>query len=236
MFANAAWVAICMVAKVVAFAFAASLWVVKAAVTILGGAFTVLRAIMVTLFAVMSANPIVLIVAGIIALVGAVIYYWDEIKAVLADLGVFDAIDKAIAMISAGWADFMAFMSNLSPFQLLGKAVDWLIDKLNMIPGVNIELGSMPDLTMPAMPGAMNLQAPERQQEVINAPLARYRQQEQSAVPSGGLGKQLIQANAAATTANQKPAKAMHIGEVHNHFANPITPGEMEQEVWITTK
>ncbi|HGK7313668.1 TPA: phage tail tape measure protein [Aeromonas hydrophila subsp. hydrophila] len=235
MFANAAWVAICMVAKVVAFAFAASLWVVKAAVTILGGAFTVLRAIMVTLFAVMSANPIVLIVAGIIALVGAVIYYWDEIKAVLADLGVFDAIDKAIAMISAGWADFMAFMSNLSPFQLLGKAVDWLIDKLNMIPGVNIELGSMPDLTMPAMPGAMNLQAPERQQEVINAPLARYRQQDQSKVPSGGLGQQLIQANAAATTANQKPAKSLHIGEVHITNQNPMSPEQLAENAWLET-
>ena len=113
--------------------------------------------------------------------------------------------------------------------------MDWLIDKLNMIPGVNIELGSMPDLTMPAMPGAMNLQAPERQQEVINAPLARYRQQEQSSVPSGGLGKQLIQANAAATTANQKPNKSLHIGEVHMHNQNPITPEQLAEYAWLET-
>ncbi|CAJ1759411.1 hypothetical protein LMCDFJHI_00097 [Aeromonas salmonicida] len=74
------------------------------------------------------------------------------------------------------------------------------------------------------------------QQERINAPLASYRQQNQSKVPAGGLGKQLIQANATATTANQTPAKAMHIGEVHNHFTNPMSPGEMEQEMWVTTK
>nr|MUG31159.1 phage tail tape measure protein [Aeromonas salmonicida] len=71
---------------------------------------------------------------------------------------------------------------------------------------------------------------------VLNTPLASYRQQHQSKVPAGGLGKQLIQANATATTANQKPAKAMHIREVHNHFTNPMSPGEMEQEMWITTK
>ena len=73
---------------------------------------------------------------------------------------------------------------------------------------------------------------------VLNTPLASYRQQHQNKVPAGGLGKQLIQANAnaTATTANQTPAKAMHIGEVHNHFTNPMSPGEMEQEMWITTK
>lgn len=65
---------------------------------------------------------------------------------------------------------------------------------------------------------------------VVNSPLASYRQQDQSKVPSGGLGQQLIQANAAATTANQKPAKAMHIGEVHNHFANPITLGRWSKK------
>lgn len=133
----------------------------------------------------------------------------------------------------------------LSPIWAVGKAIQWVLEKLNVLPGVDLDISSsMPDLTMPTMqpltipvmPGVMNVPAQERQQEVINAPLARYRQQEQSAVPSGGLGKQLIQANAAATTTNQKPAKAMHIGEVHNHFTNPITPGEMEQEMWMTTK
>lgn len=156
------------------------------------------RAIMLAVNIAMYANPIGLIVAGIVLLIGAVaavIYYWDDLKKTFADWGVF---------------------------KLLGQSIDWLIDKLNMIPGVNIEAGSMPDLNLP-------------NPENINAPLARYRQGGQSGIPSGGIGQQLIQANAAATTANQKPAKAMHIGEVHNHFQNPMTPGEMEQEMWMTT-
>ena len=261
LFANVAWVAVCMVAKVIAFAFAASLWVVNTAVTLLGTAFTVLRAIMVTLFAVMAANPIVLIVAGIVALVGAVIYYWDEIMAVLADLGVFRILESAFAALAAGWASFMAFLSDLSPFQLLGRAVDWLIDKLNMIPGVNIEMGGLPDLALPdaqtlpmlaqpmgipmpmlAQPSAQPMPMPMLAQpaqppiERLNAPLARYRQQDQSKVPAGGLGQQLIQANAAATTANQKPAKSLHIGEVHITNKNPMTPEELAENAWLETK
>ncbi|MGE6294206.1 phage tail tape measure protein [Aeromonas media] len=156
------------------------------------------RAIMLAVNIAMYANPMGLIVAGIVLLIGAVaavIYYWDDLKKTFADWGVF---------------------------KLLGQSIDWLIDKLNMIPGVNIEASSMPDLNLP-------------NPENTNAPLARYRQGGQSGIPSGGIGQQLIQANAAATTANQKPAKAMHIGEVHNHFQNPMTPGEMEQEMWITT-
>ena len=82
---------------------------------------------------------------------------------------------------------------------------------------------SMPDLSMP-------------NQQNINAPLASYRQGGQSSIPSGGLGQQLIQANAAATTANQKPAQALHIGEVHMHNQNPMTPEQMAENAWLETK
>ncbi len=168
----------------------------------------------------------------LIGTVAAVIYYWDDLKQTLADWGVFDALQAMIDGAAAGWASFMQLLADLSPFQLLGKAVDWLTDKLNMIPGVNIELGSMPDLTMPTiapltmpvMPGVMNMPTQEQQRK-RSTPLARYRQQDQSKVPSGGLGQQLIQANAAANTANQKPAKSLHIGEVHITNQNPMTPG-----------
>jgi Phage-related minor tail protein len=36
------------------------------------------------------------------------------------------------------FAQFKNWMSELSPFDAIGEGVDWLIDKLNMIPGVNI--------------------------------------------------------------------------------------------------
>ncbi|GJC03942.1 phage tail tape measure protein [Aeromonas hydrophila] len=253
------WVIVCVLAKITAFAFTAALWAVSAvlwvvklalgigawlawaavvllskmtifsfnaALVVLRGTLTLLRGVMLAVNAVMLANPVILIVMGIIALIAAIvlgIYYWDEIKAAMADMGVFELMTAAIDGLKAGWASFMDFMSNLSPFQLLGNAVDWLIDKLNMIPGVNIEMGSTPALALPNAGG-------------INAPLSSYRQQNQSKVPAGGLGQQLIQANAVATSANQKPSRSLTTGDVYMNVQNPLSPGELEQELWMTTR
>ncbi|MFQ2347553.1 phage tail tape measure protein [Aeromonas dhakensis] len=193
-----AWMLVAGLAKLATLGMGIAWTIIMAPLNLLKAGLVAFRAILLAVNIAMYANPIGLIVAGIVLLIGAVaavIYYWDDLKKTFSDWGVF---------------------------QLLGKSIDWLIDKLNMIPGVNIEAGAMPDLNLP-------------NPENINAPLARYRQGGQSNIPSGGIGQQLIQANAAATTANQKPTKAMHIGEVHNHFQNQVSPGEMEQELWITT-
>ncbi|GJA51270.1 phage tail tape measure protein [Aeromonas caviae] len=240
------WMLVAGVAKLATLGLGIAWSIIIAPLNLLKAGLVSFRAIMLAVNIAMYANPIGLIVAGIVLLIGAVaavIYYWDDLKKTFSDWGVFEAMTAMVDGAAAGWASFMQLLADLSPFQLIGKAVDWLIDKLNMIPGVNIEFGSMPELAMPAvsplnvpvMPGAMNLQAPEQQQETINAPLARYRQQEQSSVPSGGLGKQLIQANAAATTANQKPNKSVHIGEVHMHNQNPITPEQLAENAWLET-
>jgi TP901 family phage tail tape measure protein len=240
------WMLVAGVAKLATLGLGIAWSIIIAPLNLLKAGLVSFRAIMLAVNIAMYANPIGLIVAGIVLLIGAVaavIYYWDDLKKTFSDWGVFEAMTAMVDGAAAGWASFMQLLADLSPFQLIGKAVDWLIDKLNMIPGVNIEFGSMPELAMPAvsplnvpvMPGAINLQAPEQQQETINAPLARYRQQEQSSVPSGGLGKQLIQANAAATTANQKPNKSVHIGEVHMHNQNPITPEQLAENAWLET-
>ncbi|MBL0547924.1 phage tail tape measure protein [Aeromonas caviae] len=193
-----AWMLIAGLAKLATLGMGIAWTIIMAPLNLLKAGLVAFRAILLAVNIAMYANPIGLIIAGIVLLIGAVaavIYYWDDLKKTFSDWGVF---------------------------QLLGKSIDWLIDKLNMIPGVNIEAGAMPDLNLP-------------NPENINAPLERYRQGGQSNIPSGGIGQQLIQANAAATTANQKPTKAMHIGEVHNHFQNQVSPGEMEQELWMTT-
>lgn len=193
-----AWMLVAGLAKLATLGMGIAWTIIMAPLNLLKAGLVAFRAILLAVNIAMYANPIGLIVTGIVLLIGAVaavIYYWDDLKKTFSDWGVF---------------------------QLLGKSIDWLIDKLNMIPGVNIEAGAMPDLNLP-------------NPENINAPLARYRQGGQSNIPSGGIGQQLIQANAAATTANQKPTKAMHIGEVHNHFQNQVSPGEMEQELWMTT-
>lgn len=240
------WMLVAGVAKLATLGLGIAWSVIMAPLNLLKAGLVAFRAIMLAVNIAMYANPIGLIIAGIVLLIGAVaavIYYWDDLKQTLADWGVFDAVQAMINGAAAGWASFMQLLADLSPFQLLGKAVDWLIDKLNMIPGVNIELGSMPDLTMPTlapltmpvMPGVMNMPTPGQQQEAVNAPLARYRQQDQSKVPSGGLGQQLIQANAAATTANQKPAKSLHIGEVHITNQNPMSPEQLAENAWLET-
>jgi hypothetical protein len=157
---------------------------------------------------------------------------WDGVSSLIGIIGEWlgttdeasGAFTNMIALgEAAGTILGTVFKLLLSPIWAVGKAIQWVLEKLNILPGVNLDIGSsMPDLSMPS---------PEN----INAPLASYRQGGQSSIPSGGLGQQLIQANAAATTANQKPTKAMHIGEVHNHFQNQVSPGEMEQELWMTT-
>uniref|UniRef100_UPI0027D9866C phage tail tape measure protein n=1 Tax=Aeromonas rivipollensis TaxID=948519 RepID=UPI0027D9866C len=194
-----AWMLVAGLAKMATLGLGIAWSLLIAPLNLLKAGLVAFRAILLAVNIMMAANPAVLLayaVGGLlVGAIGLAIYYWDDLKKTFSD-----------------W----------SVFQWLGKSIDWLIDKLNLIPGVNIEGGSMPDLNLP-------------NPENINAPLARYRQGGQSSIPSGGIGQQLIQANAAATTANQKPVKAMHIGEVHNHFQSPMTPGEMEQEMWITT-
>lgn len=193
-----AWMLIAGIAKLATLGLGIAWTIIMAPLNLLKAGMASFRAIMLAVNIAMYANPIGLIIAGIVLLIGAVaavIYYWDDLKKTFSDWGVF---------------------------QLLGKSIDWLIDKLNMIPGVNIEGGSMPDLNLP-------------NPENINAPLARYRQGGQNSIPSGGIGQQLIQANAAATTANQKPTKAIHIGEVHMTSQNPMTPEQMAENAWLET-
>lgn len=191
------WMLVAGIAKLATLGLGIAWSIIIAPLNLLKAGLVSFRAIMLAVNIAMYANPIGLIVAGIVLLIGAVaavIYYWDDLKKTFSDWGVF---------------------------QLLGKSIDWLIDKLNMIPGVNIEAGSMPDLNLPNPAN-------------INAPLARYREGG-SSIPSGGLGQQLIQANAAATTANQKPAKVLHIGEVHMTSQNPMTPEQMAENAWLET-
>ncbi|MFQ2478928.1 phage tail tape measure protein [Aeromonas caviae] len=244
-----AWLLLAGLAKMTTLGLGIAWSLLIAPLNLLKAGLVAFRAILLAVNIMMAANPAVLlayVVGGLlVGAIGLAIYYWDDLKKTLADWGVFDKIQSMIDGAAAGWASFTQLLGNLSPFQLLGRAVDWLIEKLNLIPGVNIELGGMPDLQMPAltpltlpvMPGTVSApMAVEQQQASITAPLARYRQPEQSKVPAGGLGQQLIQANAAASAANQKPAKSLHIGEVHITNQNPMTPEQLAENAWLETK
>ncbi|HFG2175899.1 TPA: phage tail tape measure protein [Vibrio cholerae] len=107
-------------------------WAVTTAV--LSGVFKMLRISTIAMTAAtwlfnaaLWANPITWIIAGIVALVaavGAMIYWWDEIKASFAD---------------TTW------------FKIIAAAIDGVIEMLNMIPGINIEwrAGELPDVPVP---------------------------------------------------------------------------------------
>lgn len=94
---------------------------------------TFLRSAMLAVNIAMYANPIGLIVAGIAAAVvavGALIYYWDDLKATMGEWGWIKAIAGVFSSVWSGIKNI--FLGSL----------EWIIDKINMIPGVDIDIGS----------------------------------------------------------------------------------------------
>ena len=89
-----------------------------------------LRGVMLAVNIAMYANPIGLIVAGIAAAViavGTLIYYWDDLKAAMSDWGWIKAITGIFATVWGGVKS------------IFNDTMNWIIDKLNMIPGVDID-------------------------------------------------------------------------------------------------
>ncbi len=114
--ATTAWNTATMIGRGISTAFTASL--------------AFLRGAMLAVNLVMYANPIGLIVAGItlaIAAVGALIYYWDDLKATMGEWGWIKAIG---GIFSSVWGDIKSIFNDI---------MDWIIDKLNLIPGVDID-------------------------------------------------------------------------------------------------
>lgn len=114
--ATTAWNTATMIGRGISTAFTASL--------------AFLRGAMLAVNLVMYANPIGLIVAGItlaIAAIGALVYYWDELKATMGEWGWIKAIG---GIFSSVWGGIKSIFND---------TMDWIIDKLNLIPGVDID-------------------------------------------------------------------------------------------------
>lgn len=117
-----------------------------------------MRVAMLALNIAMAANPIMLIVTGVIAAitaVGALIYYWDDLKASFGDTTWFQALEFAINaltapfrllfdFLSAGWQWVMSGFTDTSGFAFIGQMADnlrnvfgsvfqWISDKLSGI-------------------------------------------------------------------------------------------------------
>ena len=114
--------------------------------------------------AAMMANPIALIVVGIIALVAAivaVVVYWEELVAALMNTAAFQWVSAQLEALSA-WFDSMGGWAGMATaawdgiVAIFHAAINGLIEMLNKIPGVNIEtrFGDLPKPPdVPSIPG-----------------------------------------------------------------------------------
>ncbi|MDY7569406.1 phage tail tape measure protein [Pseudomonas sp. CCC4.1] len=182
--------------------------------------------------AAMYANPVGLIIAGIVALVaivGAAIYYWDDLSSALMNTVAFKWVSDQLSALSdwfgsmGGWSGMAkaAWDGIVAIFQ---KAINGLIEMLNKIPGVNIEasLGSMPEIpgATSAMSAGEQAERSQKVQQSINAAIPSLSPTRASAVPPGGLLTSIQ------NTSSQN--KGTHVEKVEIHTAKPMSPLEME--------
>ena len=135
---------------------------------------------MAALNAVMFANPIGLVIAGIAAAavaVGALIYYWDDLKATMSEWGWIQALGDI----------FSKFWNGIK--EIFTSAMSWIIDKLSYI-GIDIKAdfsaGSLPEFTpVKASTGITSINAIE--------PV-------KANIPRGGISQQIANANNSKST------------------------------------
>ncbi|MHA6163574.1 phage tail tape measure protein [Pseudomonas sichuanensis] len=97
--------------------------------------------------AAMMANPVGLIIAGIVALVATVVLviaYWDELKAALMDSAAFQWISGQLQALG-DWFDKMGGWTGMATaawdgiVAIVRRSINEVIEWLNKIPGVNIQ-------------------------------------------------------------------------------------------------
>ncbi|MGG7555032.1 phage tail tape measure protein [Pseudomonas sp. ES3] len=192
--------------------------------------------------AAMLANPVLLIIVGIVALVAIVVaaaVYWDEWTSALMNTAAFQwiagqlqalsdwfgAIGGWTGMASAAWDGIVAIFKN---------AINGLIEMLNKIPGVQIDaaFGDMPKA--PNIPGAstslvsvppLSEQAEQTRQRMNGGASGGLSPMGPTAVPQGGLLRSIQNNN------SQTQNKGTQVGTININTAKQMTPLEMENMV-----
>ena len=201
--------------------------------------------------AAMLANPVLLIIVGIVALIAlvvAAVVYWDQWTTALMNTAAFQWIAGQLQALSdwfgsiGGWTG-MASAAWDGIVAIFKDAINGLIEMLNKIPGVQIDaaFGEIPKA--PEIPGisAPLVNAPAPPQLVTTPPLTEQAEQARqrmnggtsgglspmrpTAVPQGGLLRSIQ------STTNQTQNKGMRVDKVEIHTAKPMTPLEMENMV-----
>ncbi|PNH93110.1 phage tail tape measure protein [Vibrio diazotrophicus] len=159
--------------------------------------------------AALWANPITWVVAGIAALVvavGAMIYWWDDLKASFGDTAVF---------------------------KMLADTIDWVIDKLNMIPGIDIEwrAGEMPqtpqaDVAAQAasqIPPMPDLQALEAQRPTMDTSVIDYKKPENAPALNPSMVQNMNNTQSRSTTNTRQ------YGDIYITTQSGFTPDELAE-------
>jgi len=185
--------------------------------------------------AAMLANPVVLIIAGVVALVAAVaaiIYYWDDLKAAF--------MDTTWGKNIMGWIDKI-----IGGFQSLTGAWDWMKEKFSWVPGLGEDstdgvLSSQKNIT-PA-PGLVDGPMAEmaKPQAVVspvpvfvNDPLPEVPKTSPSlevprrvSVPAGGVSQSIA---TAITNNSESSSQTIHIGQIVT--SRPINAQEVTSQL-----
>ncbi|MEJ2912726.1 phage tail tape measure protein [Pseudoalteromonas sp. C12FD-1] len=167
-----------------------------------------LRGTMLALNIVMYANPILLIVAGItlaIAAVGALIYYWDDLKATFADIS---WVSVLLTGLEYAW----------KAVELLFAPILWAIEQLADLAGIEI------DTSFEGIKGSLGIEAPEQSNSASTLPSIAAIEPVKSRVERGGITQQISNANQQKSTSvgtvNVYPAKGetnyMNFVEMHS--------------------
>ena len=182
--------------------------------------------------AAMLANPVLLIIAGVaalIALVVAAVVYWDQWTAALMNTAAFKWVADQLQGLSdwfgsmAGWTG-MARAAWEGIVAIFKNAINGLIEMLNKIPGVQID-AAFGDLPSPSEIGGLSAPIAEEARKRMNGAMTSISPNGPTAVPPGGLLRSIQNSN------TQTQNSGTRIEKVEIHTAKPMTPLELENMV-----
>ncbi len=190
--------------------------------------------------AAMYANPVGLVVAGIVALVAVVaaaVMYWDQWTAALMNTAAFQWIAAQLQQLSdwfgtiGGWSGVVSAAWD-GIVSIFTDAINSLIGMLNKIPGVQIDavFGELPKT--PEIPGmSVPLTSdPEQARKQMNESNGSISPSGPTAVPPGGLLRTIQNT----TTTNQSQGKTINVEKLTIENSKPLTPLELENMIGMS--
>lgn len=107
-------------------------------------------------------------VEGLVASFGLISQWWGDFSVYLAGLTLFPNFNISTDLfepLKAWWGDFKNWLGELDPFAFLGESIDYMKDKLSLIPGINFnstsELKQKVESEQTSVNGLVNLPGSE---------------------------------------------------------------------------